>query len=301
MNRIGYIYKITSPSGRIYIGITINVASRKSSYKSNSSKSQRLIHASILKYGWENHIFEVIDSAPANVLSSAEIDYIKKYNSYHKENKNGLNLTTGGEGVCGIIVSEERKIRMSALKKQEWSSLEYRKMQSNAHKGYKMGPSQKKKTVDATIKRWGDPEFREKMKNIHNSNEYKEKQRLAKVGKKMNESHRLKTSIASKEHWKDDDYRSRVLSKRPSNKGIPCSEEQKEEISSTLKNKYASGEISPHNKGKKTVGRPHTEEAKKKISEAKKRYYAEEKRTLTEETKRKISESLKKRNNLINE
>ena len=35
MNRIGYIYKITSPTGRIYIGKTCRPNDRVSNYRTN--------------------------------------------------------------------------------------------------------------------------------------------------------------------------------------------------------------------------------------------------------------------------
>ena len=72
----GVIYKITSPSGRIYIGKTINVNSRVTSYRNNNNTDQPLIYRSIKKYGWENHLFEIIHNAPENELSELEIKYL---------------------------------------------------------------------------------------------------------------------------------------------------------------------------------------------------------------------------------
>jgi group I intron endonuclease len=54
------IYKITSPSGRIYIGQSINIKRRFKEYNSRLGKGQLLLNRSFLKYGVENHIFEII-------------------------------------------------------------------------------------------------------------------------------------------------------------------------------------------------------------------------------------------------
>lgn len=54
------IYKITSPSGKIYIGSTWDLKDRIYRYKTNRVKDQIKIFNSIKKHGWENHVFEVI-------------------------------------------------------------------------------------------------------------------------------------------------------------------------------------------------------------------------------------------------
>ena len=64
MEQIGYIYKITSPSGKIYIGKTNNLRNRICAYRNaQKSNTNTLIYTSIKKYGWDAHVFKVIDSA----------------------------------------------------------------------------------------------------------------------------------------------------------------------------------------------------------------------------------------------
>ncbi len=89
-----YIYKITSPSGRIYIGQTKNVIKRKHLYKGLKCKTQYRLYASLLKYGWNNHLFETIAEVPEEYADDAEIAYIAYYKAYHTDG--GLNLTRGG-------------------------------------------------------------------------------------------------------------------------------------------------------------------------------------------------------------
>jgi group I intron endonuclease len=135
MNKTGHIYKITNPSGKIYIGKTIRLSDRISYYKNNNKGGQKILDNSIEKYGWENHIFEVIDSAPVDQLNTLEIEYIQKYNSFHYENKNGMNLTKGGEGTLGRIPSKEQRQKLSDSLKGKKHSKETKQLMSLLKKG----------------------------------------------------------------------------------------------------------------------------------------------------------------------
>ena len=78
------IYKITSPSGKIYIGQSINIIKRFKNYKCLSCKDQPIIYNSFKKHGVENHIFEIIEECTIEQLDEREIywkqHYIEKYN-----------------------------------------------------------------------------------------------------------------------------------------------------------------------------------------------------------------------------
>ncbi|MBC7845541.1 MAG: GIY-YIG nuclease family protein [Flavobacterium sp.] len=115
------IYKITSPSNAIYIGKSINIIKRQIHYRNLHCKSQKRLYNSIVKYGWENHIFEIVleNIKTDEELSEKEIFYIKKYNSFSGNNSLGLNLTLGGEGSAGIIHTDETKLKISISKKAQ--------------------------------------------------------------------------------------------------------------------------------------------------------------------------------------
>jgi group I intron endonuclease len=94
------IYKITSPSGRIYIGQSIDILKRWKSYlKVDRSKGQKLLYQSFLKYGVENHSFEILQEFPPDIeqciLNNFEIFYISQYKCAKIQL---LNLTQGGRG-----------------------------------------------------------------------------------------------------------------------------------------------------------------------------------------------------------
>lgn len=71
------IYKITSPSNNIYIGQSINLERRLARYKSNlnSSKGQIRLNRSFIKYGVENHLFEIVLECSIEELNTKERYY----------------------------------------------------------------------------------------------------------------------------------------------------------------------------------------------------------------------------------
>jgi group I intron endonuclease len=96
------IYKINNPKGSIYIGQSKNIDERISRYKKlQCCKSQHLLYRSFLKYGIENHVFEILEKGDFtnNELNDLESNYIRQYNSFRKFNKLGMNLTSGGDSI----------------------------------------------------------------------------------------------------------------------------------------------------------------------------------------------------------
>lgn len=88
------IYKITSPSGKIYIGKSIDIEKRHYQYKKGYAKNQTALYNSFKKYGWYSHKVEILKECDENELNVLERYYINYYNSV----ENGLNLTYGGDG-----------------------------------------------------------------------------------------------------------------------------------------------------------------------------------------------------------
>jgi hypothetical protein len=115
----GYIYKITSPTGKIYIGKTTNINNRKSSYRSLLCKSQRILYNSLVKHGFETHNFEIVKEGlfSKEELSKLETYYIIHFSSFVRWNDSGMNLTLGGEGCTVVHHSEQTKKKISESKK----------------------------------------------------------------------------------------------------------------------------------------------------------------------------------------
>lgn len=112
MNKICGIYKITSPSDKIYIGQSRDVYKRIEIYRNVRCKTQTKLYNSLVKYGWLKHKFEIICECDENQLNCLEIAYIKTFNSFNSEQ--GLNLTSGGHR--GNL-SEESKEKIGVANK----------------------------------------------------------------------------------------------------------------------------------------------------------------------------------------
>jgi group I intron endonuclease len=86
--KITGIYKITNPNGKIYIGQSINVVKRKKDYEKLRCKKQPRLYNSLLKYGFINHNFELIEQCEIYLLNERE-RYWQDY--YSASGKKGLN------------------------------------------------------------------------------------------------------------------------------------------------------------------------------------------------------------------
>jgi group I intron endonuclease len=110
------IYKITSPSGKIYIGQAWNIKKRFQSYKClNKASIGTHLYNSFLKHEVKNHLFEVIQHLPSDVeqeiLDWYEIFYIQQYKECGFEM---LNIKEGGSHGKH---SEETKIKIGEKSK----------------------------------------------------------------------------------------------------------------------------------------------------------------------------------------
>jgi group I intron endonuclease len=110
MEHISGIYKIENLiNHKLYIGKSNNIESRWVHHKALLNKNRHInkpLQNAWNKYGEENFDFSVIHVCNDNsVLPMLEIYYISKYNSF--VNNHGYNLTIGGEGCAGRIITEE--------------------------------------------------------------------------------------------------------------------------------------------------------------------------------------------------
>lgn len=107
------IYKITSPSGKIYIGSSINIEKRLKYYKSLNCKKQIKLYNSLKKYGYEFHKIEIIEECSKDNLYQREFYYGHFFNVL---NEKGLNSILPKLNSCKIGVSDETKLKMSNSK-----------------------------------------------------------------------------------------------------------------------------------------------------------------------------------------
>lgn len=129
----GIVYKATSPSGKVYVGITVTpLKERKRTHlRSVKNGSNLPIHNAIRKYKMKNIKWEIIDRANTwGALCELEIKYIEEFDSYRQ----GYNLTKGGEGTFGLKHDKEWCVRNSKRRKKFFEDPVNRKMQSLANK-----------------------------------------------------------------------------------------------------------------------------------------------------------------------
>lgn len=114
MSKICGIYKITSPTNNIYIGQSVNILGRFSKYKTLSCQQQPKLYRSLIKYGYENHKFEILCECPVSELNEKEKYYIEHYISFNSAH--GLNLQNGGYN--RFVFSDEVRKKQSETRKR---------------------------------------------------------------------------------------------------------------------------------------------------------------------------------------
>lgn len=139
------VYKHTSPSGKVYIGITCqNVCKRWKNGKGYELCTA--FYRAILKYGWDNIQHEILYTGLTKIEACArERLLIAKYLS--NDPRYGYNLTSGGEH---YEQGEEATLRLSeSLKKYYFEHPEARIKISEGQKGRKASSETKEKMSKA--------------------------------------------------------------------------------------------------------------------------------------------------------
>ncbi|MEN5308743.1 GIY-YIG nuclease family protein [Chryseobacterium cucumeris] len=125
------IYKITSPSGRVYIGQSINIERRFREYKSHRCVTQTKLHRSFMKYGALNHDYKVLAECELKDLNKLERYYQDLYNVLEK----GLNCLLTKSGDKSGVLSKETRVKIGEKSKGRVFSEEYKKNMSRIMKG----------------------------------------------------------------------------------------------------------------------------------------------------------------------
>lgn len=109
------VYKHTSPSGKVYIGITSSSVNRRWQ-NGKGYRQNKHFYSAILKYGWDNFDHEIVcTNLSSNEAFEMEKLLIRFYNS--ADRRFGYNQSTGGEsGACGVHPSQEtiEKLRIAS-------------------------------------------------------------------------------------------------------------------------------------------------------------------------------------------
>jgi group I intron endonuclease len=115
------IYKITSPAGRIYIGQSIDIKRRWRKYQYEMNKYQYKLYNSFQKYGFNNHVFEIIEECDIELLNQSERYWQDCYDVLN----GGLNCQLTKDKDRSGFFSEEHRSKISKSNKGKKRKVEF--------------------------------------------------------------------------------------------------------------------------------------------------------------------------------
>ena len=255
------VYKITSPSNKIYIGSSVNIIRRWQDYKSMDCKKQRKLFNSFKKYGVENHVFEILEETSFDLLYERETYYGILYGCL-----NGLNCKLPKTCENKNIMSNDtkeliRQIRIGKIHTRETKDkISRSKMGSIPH-----NKGTRKIKIKLTKEEISERR-RLKMLGRSVSDETRLKQSLAKKGKPSNSATKFKKGMIAynKGMAMSDDVKEKL---RLANIGRKFTDEHKQKLAEASRNRVWSEE-SKTKISKSKIGHVVSDETKNKISES---------------------------------
>jgi group I intron endonuclease len=225
------IYKITSPSGKIYIGQSVDIEKRFNTYKLLNCKKQYRLYNSFLKYGVDKHKFEILCECSLEELNEKERYY---QDTFSVINKNGLNCKLTNTNDRSGKYSEETKNNISKGKKGYIHSEETKKKISETKKGRKISEEE----MNNRLGRKPTEETKKKMSQSQKGRKHSEETILKiserQKGKKISEESKKKMSESRKGMKHSEETKKKISE---TGKGRVTSEETKNKLSKAKKGK----------------------------------------------------------------
>jgi group I intron endonuclease len=155
------IYKIKSPSSKVYIGQTVNLKQRLNNHKNKRSSCIAISNA-IQKYGWDNMTVEVLHEN----LTLDEANELEEFEIVNNNSliPNGYNMLTGG---ANSLHTEVTKNKISIANKGKKRSEEHCKRMSEINTGKKIPPEIIAKIVATNTGKKRTQEFKDAMSKLH--------------------------------------------------------------------------------------------------------------------------------------
>lgn len=178
------IYKITSPSGRIYIGSSINIRKRLNAYKNLRCKKQVRLYNSLIKYGFLNHTVSIEEECSTDIMLEREAYFGNLYNTL---SQCGLNCKLPKISDTYQNIRTETLELMRAIKKLQKGkphTEEAKRKISIAHTGKKLSIEHIEKMRKSKTGKKMSPAALEKARNRVTSDDTKLKLSIAGKGKK---------------------------------------------------------------------------------------------------------------------
>lgn len=122
------VYLITNViTGQQYVGVSSLPYKERFLHHwwdaTSEEKEGRLtkLHADMIKQGRDNFKVELLETnipdEPAYLHQEAERKYIAQYQTYYLDEKDGYNMTRGGNGTSGYVFTESDRQKMSMIRK----------------------------------------------------------------------------------------------------------------------------------------------------------------------------------------
>ncbi len=162
---MGWIYCLTFPNGKQYVGLTTTPPARRfSRHKAAAANPE---NGSRLYLAWRKHgapSLQVLAEFQNDELAAAEREYILALNS---RIPHGYNQGEGGEGPFGVAVSEETRRKISEAQKGKIMSEVSRQRMAAAKLGRRHSDAHRA-AISAALK--GKPKDPEAMAKTHAAN-----------------------------------------------------------------------------------------------------------------------------------
>jgi group I intron endonuclease len=132
--RTGIAYKLTFPSGKVYIGITRESLERRVRRHVSYARSGKhyALSCAIRKYGEDSFTAKVVASGTWDELKRIEIGLIATHNAL---GSGGYNMTGGGDGSLGVSLNKATKLKISSSLTGRQLSSEHRARLSEVQRG----------------------------------------------------------------------------------------------------------------------------------------------------------------------
>lgn len=165
------IYKITSPSGKVYIGQSWDIERRWKGYRGKSPNGNTSkLAASFIKYGVENHIYELTHSLPEDISQETLDTYEQFYIDAYRDC--GIVLLNIREAGSRGKLSKDTKNKISAILRkvlnkpevrEKWKKTVNKNKSLSGEKNPMFGKKQSKETIEK-LKKPKSEEHKEKLK-----------------------------------------------------------------------------------------------------------------------------------------
>lgn len=190
--KTGIIYKLSSPSGKCYIGQTWDFKARKRKYRCLCCNAQPKIYNAIKKYGWKSFNVSFLDKAYNQTdLNNKEIFWIKHFDSVSK----GYNCKDGG-GQAKL--SNEAREKISNANRGRVMSKETRRKMSDSKKGIKKTPEHVEKVAIKNRGRKLSEAHKELLRNRVVTKETRIKMSKSATGRRLSDNAKKKLSDFNK-------------------------------------------------------------------------------------------------------